>query len=196
MIVKVISSNNYRISFDGYADNYDEDVPADRIRNMTSTTAPANVHYIKLKKFGKTTVNGNLSSGSVLQDLSWATTSQMACWPSIRDIEFEGKHVGYWFDLPERSVVKITVTPRHSNRRINIYGYAGFDLKTIPPAHVYTNICEAAHPTWVGQPNLNEASKPQTIEFNTTTRRTSIYFAVAGARNVLEGDYTVSININ
>jgi len=196
MILKVNSTNNYRISFDGYADNYNEDVNADRIRNMTSATAPANVPYIKLKKIGKTTVDGNLSSGNTMQDLSWATTSQMACWPSIRDIEFEGRHVAYWFDLPEKSVVKITVTPRHSNRRINIYGYAGFDLKTTPPALVYTNICEASHPIWVGQPNLNEPSKPQTIAFNTTTRRTSIFFAVAGARNVLDGDYTISIDIN
>lgn len=196
IVLKVNSTNNYRISFDGYADNYDEDVNADRIRKMTNATAPANVPYIKLKKSGKTTVEGNLSSGNIMQDLSWATSSQMACWPSIRDVEFEGRHVAYWFDLPEKSVVKITVTPRHSNRRINIYGYAGFDLKATPPALVYTNICEASHPTWVGQPNLNEPSKPQTIEFNTTTRRTSIYFAVAGARNVLEGDYTISIDIN
>ncbi|MBK8611406.1 MAG: hypothetical protein IPL84_16075 [Chitinophagaceae bacterium] len=196
IVLKVNYDKSYRVSFDGYAENYDEDVKADRIRNMTTTTASANLPYIKLRKFGKTTVEGNLSSGHIMQDLSWATTSQMACWPSIRDIEFEGKHVGYWFDLPEKSVAKITVAPKYTNRRINIYGYAGFDLKTTPPALVYTNICEASHPVWIGQPNLNEPAKPQTITFNTTTRRTTIYFAVAGARNVLDGDYTISIDID
>jgi hypothetical protein len=196
VVLKVNSNKTYRISFDGYAENYDEDVTTDRIRNMTTTTVSVNAPYIQLKKYGKTTVDGNLSSGYTMEDLSWATTSQLACWPSIRDVEFQGKHVGYWFDLPEKSVVKITVTPKRKDRRINIYGYAGFDLKTIPPQLPYTNICEASHPEWIGQPNLSEPSKPQTIQFNTTTRRTTIYFAVAGARNVWDGDYTISIDID
>ncbi len=196
VILKVNFNKTCRVSYDGYAETYDEDVPNDRIRAMTYTTAPSNVPYIQLKKFGKTNIEGNLSTGYTMQDLSWATTSQLACWPSIRDVEFQGKHVGYWFDLPEKSTVKITVTPKRKDRRINIYGYAGFDLKTIPPQLPYTNICEASHPEWVGQPNLNEPSKPQTIQFNTTTRRTSIYFAVAGAQNVYEGDYTISIDID
>ena len=196
IVLKANRNGTCRISFDGYADNYDEDVTIDRIRAMTTTTAPATIPYIELKRFGKTSVEGNLRTGYIMEDLSWATTSQLACWPSIRDVEFQGKHVGYWFDLPEKSVVKITVTPKSSNRRINIYGYAGFDLKTIPPQIPFTNICEAAHPEWIGSPNLNEPSKPQTIQFNTTTRRTTIYFAVAGARNVVEGDYKVTIDID
>ncbi len=196
IVLKVNSNNTYRISYDGYAENYDEDVAADKIRNMTLATAPANIPYIELKKYGYTKVEGNLASGYIMQDLSWATTSQMACWPSIRDIEFQGKHVAYWFDVPEKSVVKITVTPKHNNRRINIYGYSGFDLRTTPPAVVFTNVCEASHPAWIGQPNLNEPAKPQTIEFNTTTRRTIIYFAVAGARNVYDGEYTIKIDVD
>ncbi len=175
---------------------YDEDVSADRIRKATTATVPGNIPYIVLKRFGKTNIDGNLSIGYIMEDLSWATTSQLACWPSIRDVEFQGRHVGYWFDLPEKSIVKITVTPKRKDRRINIYGYAGFDLKTIPPQIPFTNICEASHPEWIGQPDFSILSKPQTIQFNTTTRRTTIYFAVAGARNMFDGDYTISIDID
>lgn len=196
IVLKVNANKTYRISYDGYADNYDEDLTADRIRKATTATVPANIPYIVLKRFGKTNIDGNLSSGYIMEDLSWATTSQLACWPSIRDVEFQGKHVGYWFDLPEKSIVKITVTPKRKDRRINIYGYAGFDLKTIPPQIPYTNICEASHSEWIGQPDFNVPSKPQTIQFNTTTRRTTIYFAVAGARNMFDGDYTISIDID
>ncbi len=154
VVLKVNSNKTYRVSFDGYAENYDEDVTSDRIRNMTTTTAPVNIPYIQLRKYGKTTVDGNLSSGYTMEDLSWATTSQLACWPSIRDVEFQGKHVGYWFDLPEKSVVKITVTPKRKDRRINIYGYAGFDLKTNIAeslrrpkrhAHVFHIQCKLGH---------------------------------------------------
>lgn len=196
IVLKANYNKTYRISYDGYADNYDEDVTADRIRKATTATVPGNIPYIVLKRFGKTNIDGNLSSGYIMEDLSWATTSQLACWPSIRDVEFQGRHVGYWFDLPEKSIVKITVTPKRKDRRINIYGYAGFDLKTIPPQIPFTNICEASHPEWIGQPDFNIPSKPQTIQFNTTTRRTTIYFAVAGARNMFDGDYTISIDID
>ena len=50
----------------GYADNYDEDVTADRIRKATTATVPGNIPYIVLKRFGKTNIDGNLSSGYIM----------------------------------------------------------------------------------------------------------------------------------
>ena len=66
----------------------------------------------------------------------------------------------------------------------------------MPPQIPFTNICKPSHPEWIGKPDFSIPSKPQTIKLNTTTRRTTIYFAVAGARNMFDGDYTISIDID
>lgn len=194
-IIKVNTDGTYRIAYDGYGDNYDEDLTADKIQKPTSNTTPENVPYIRVQKGNTVYIKGNLRNGQIMEDLEWAELSSMACWPGIRNVEFEGNHIGYWFDLPKKSIVKITVTPASTSSRINIYGYSGFDLKKTPPEVSRCVSCEASHPTWIGQPNLTEPSQPQTIEFNTTTRHTAVYIAVAGAKNVLQGDYTISINI-
>jgi hypothetical protein len=195
LILKVNSNGTYKIGYDGYGDTYDEDVTADRLAKPTSNTTPANLQYVKAVKGQKIYIKGNLKSGQIMEDFEWAESSSMACWVGIRNIEFEGKHVAYWFDLPKKSIVKITVTPASSNSRINIYGYSGFDFIKTPPEVSRCTACEASFPEWIGQPNLSEPSKPQTIEFNATTIRNRVYFAVAGAKGVVEGDYTITIDM-
>ncbi len=195
LILKVNSNGTYKIGYDGYGDTYDEDVTADRLAKPTSNTTPANPPYVKAVKGQKIYIKGNLKSGQIMEDFEWAESSSMACWVGIRNIEFEGKHVAYWFDLPKKSIVKITVTPASSNSRINIYGYSGFDFIKTPPEVSRCTACEASFPEWIGQPNLSEPSKPQTIEFNATTIRNRVYFAVAGAKGVVEGDYTITIDM-
>lgn len=195
LILKVNINGTYKIGYDGYAETYDEDVTADRLKKPTSNTTPTNVPYVKAVKGTSVTIKGNLRNGQLMEDFEWAESSSMACWPGIRNIEFEGKHVAYWFDLPKKSIVKITVTPASTKSRINIYGYSGYDFIKTPPEVSRCTSCEASFPEWVGQPNLAEPSKPQTIEFNATTIRNRVYFAVAGAKDVLDGDYTITIDL-
>ena len=151
--------------------------------------------YVKAIKGQVVTILGDLKSGEIMEDLEWAESSSMACWVGIRNIEFEGNHVAYWFDLPKKSIVKITVTPANTSSRINIYGYSGFDFIKTPPDVSRCTTCEASFPEWIGQPNLSEPSKPKTIEFNATTIRNRVYFAVAGARGVTSGAYTITIEL-
>jgi hypothetical protein len=195
IILKVNSNGTYKIGYDGYADTYDEDVAANRLNKPTSNSTPAFPAYVKAIKGQTITLKGNLKNGSIMDDLEWAESSSMACWVGIRNIEFEGKHVAYWFDLPKKSIVKITVTPASTKSRINIYGYSGFDFIKTPPEVSRCTSCEAAFPEWIGQPDFTIPSKPQTIEFNATTIRNRVYFAVAGAKGVVEGDYTITIEL-
>ncbi len=195
IILKVNADGTYLVAYDGYADTYDETVPASKIQAPTTATTTDKVPYVKAVKGQTISFTGNLSTGSILEDLEWAESSSMACWPGIRNVEFEGNHVGYWFDLPKKSIVRITVTPKSPKTRINIYGYSGFDFKKLPPEVSRCTTCEASHPTWIGEPNLSEPAQPQTIEFNATTRHNFVYFAVAGARGVTSGEYTVTIEL-
>lgn len=195
IILKVNTNGTYKIGYDGYSENYDEDVTADRLAKPTSNTTPSFPKYVRAIKGQKITFKGNISSGEIMEDLEWAELSSMACWVGLRNVEFEGKHVAYWFDLPKKSIVKITVTPTSPSTRINIYGYSGFDFVKVPPQVSRCTTCEASFPEWIGQPNLSEPAVPQTIEFNATTIRNRIYFAVAGAKNVLQGDYTITIEL-
>ncbi len=195
IILKDNGNNTYKIGYDGYGDTYDEDVEASRIMKPTSNTTPTNVGYIRAVKGSTVSIKGNLKNGQLMEDLEWAESSSMACWVGIRNVEFEGNHLGYWIDLPKKSIVKITVTPTSSKTRINLYGYSGYDFIKIPPYVSRCTSCEASFPEWIGQPNLSEPAKPQTIEFNATTIRNRVYIGVAGARNVLDGEFTLTIEM-
>ncbi len=195
LIIKVNSNGTYKIGYDGYGDTYDEDVTADRLNKPTSNTTPAKPAYVKAVKGQSISFKGNLKNGEIMEDLEWAESSSMACWVGIRNVEFQGNHVAYWFDLPKKSIVKITVTPASTSKRINIYGYSGFDFIKTPPEVSRCTACEAAFPEWIGQPDFNVPSKPQTIEFNATTIRNRVYFAVAGAKGVIDGEYIVTIDL-
>lgn len=195
IILKANTDGTYLVAYDGYGDTYDETVDISKIQGPTTATTTDKVPYVKAVKGQTISFTGNLSTGAIIEDLEWAESSSMACWPGIRNVEFEGNHVGYWFDLPKKSIVKITVTPKSSKTRINIYGYSGFDFKKLPPEVSRCTTCEASHPTWIGQPDLTEPAQPQTIEFNATTRHNFVYFAVAGARGVTSGEYTVTIEL-
>ncbi|HEY1041077.1 MAG TPA: hypothetical protein VGF30_16815, partial [Bacteroidia bacterium] len=155
-IAKINTNGTYRVNYDGYGENYDEDVDPANLKSHTTATTPTNVPYVKVKKGTTVSVKGDLKNGAIVEDLEWAELSSMACWPGIRNVEFEGNQVGYWMDIPKKSIVKITVTPKSTKHRINIYGYSGFDLKKTPPEVSRCTTCEASHPTWIGEPNLNE----------------------------------------
>jgi hypothetical protein len=195
LILKANPNGTYKIGYDGYADTYDEDVASDRLNKPTANTMPVKPSYVKAIKGQTVTIQGNLKAGEIMEDLEWAESSSMACWVGLRNVEFQGNHVAYWFDLPKKSIVKITVTSASTNSRINIYGYSGFDFIKTPPEVSRCTSCEASFPEWIGQPNLAEPAKPQTIEFNATTIRNRVYVAVAGARGVTSGAYTIAIEL-
>ncbi|MCZ8239285.1 MAG: hypothetical protein O9310_12680 [Leptospiraceae bacterium] len=187
-----IQPEGYLVHYDGYADSYDEVVPITRLKEMAQIKG---VSFIKSEKKKIITVSGNLKSGKILEDLEWAESSSMACWPGIRNVEFEGNQVYYWTDLPKKSTMIITVKPKNNKTRINLFAFSGFDPKYIPP-NVYGAVsCEASHPSWIGEPDLTKPSEPQSVELRAVGNPYRVFIGVSGARDVLEGDYELTIEI-
>ncbi|MBL8021255.1 MAG: hypothetical protein JNM27_16415 [Leptospirales bacterium] len=189
-IILEVQEAGYLVSYDGYASSYDEVVKKKDVKPMKEISG---IRYIKTIPGKTVKVRGSLKEGRIVKDLSWAERSDIACWPGIRNIEFKGNHLFYWIDIPERSVAKITVKPLNG-KRINLYGYS-FDGKNIPPLKYGLQRCEASHPTWIGQPDFTKPAEPQSIEFPTVTRRDVIAIGVAGAKDVVDGDFELTIEI-
>ena len=145
---------------------------------------------------GNTTVlNGNLETGATMP-LRWAESSQVACFPGTRFIEFQGNHVLYRMVMPPYSELKITVTPKDKKNRINVYalrlGENNYDL---PPDISRAISCEASYPLYAGNPNLRAPAKPQSVEYISVNKSYNIVIGVAGAKDVLSGEFELKIEL-
>ncbi|MDZ4726005.1 MAG: hypothetical protein SH817_07600 [Leptospira sp.] len=187
-----VQAEGFLVHYDGYADSYDEVVTIDRIKEMAQVPG---VTFIKSEKKKSVTINGNLKTGAIMEDLEWAESSSMACWPGIRNIEFEGNQVFYWTDLPKKSTMVITVKPKDPSKRINLYAFSGFEPKYIPPNVHGAVSCEASHPTWIGQPDFSKPNVPQSIELRAVGNPYRVFISVTGAKDVIEGDYELIVEV-
>lgn len=196
MILKVQPDGKYFVNYDAYAETYNEAVEAKNIRPM-NLNIQGKVQFIPAKKGQVLSVNGNLSQGSIMEDLEWAENSSNACWVGIRNVEFEGNHVFYWFDLPKKSTVKITVIPKGKKPRVNVYGFVSFDFKFIPPDLPRCISCEAGFQQWVSNnlPDFTKSAGEQSIEFNAISSRMKVFVGVVGAKGFTAGDYELKIEI-
>ncbi|KOY85856.1 hypothetical protein AD998_06615 [bacterium 336/3] len=196
IILKVQTDGKYFVNYDAYAETYDEAVEAKNVRPM-NLNIQGKVQYVPAKRGQVLSVNGNLSKGSIMEDLEWAESSANACWVGIRNVEFQGNHVFYWFDLPKKSTVKITVVPKGNKPRVNVYGFISFDFKFIPPDLPRCISCEAGFQQWVANnpPDFTKSAGEQSIEFNAISSRMKVFVGVAGAKGFTSGDYELKIEI-
>lgn len=191
-MVMRVEKDGFLIHYDGYADSYDEVVTLDRIKPMSEIPGVA---FIKSEKGKSVTVIGNLKTGSIMDDLEWAESSSMACWPGIRNVEFEGNQIHYWTDLPKKSTLIITVKPKDSKTRVNLYAFSGFDPKYIPPKVYGAVSCEASHPTWIGTPDFSKPAEPQSVELRAVGNPYRVFIGVSGAKNITEGDFELIVEV-
>lgn len=138
---------------------------------------------------GSQTFTGNLSSGAILSDLSWAWDSGMACFVEPVKNQYEGKHVFYRIALPENSTIDIYLRPTNASHEMSLYGYSkGAGSSDLPPSISSCVSCEAS-PSANGLPTTGE----QHIYLNAVTNPYSIILGVAGADGLTSGAYEVEI---
>ena len=88
---------------------------------------------------------GSLENGVLMEDLSWAWNSSVACFPSFQAHKFRGKHVMYLVDIPRYTEYEITVIPADESENYSLYAY---QVGTIDDSNVVPNLsscirCEA-----------------------------------------------------
>lgn len=154
---------------------------------------PYNISVTAVESFAKgesVTLTGDISEGLIIDDLTWAAFSNVACFPATRAIEFEGNQVFYEVDIPQGSELIVTVNSTGTDRkRINLYGYIDFNGKNLPPLQSILS-CEAGYPLYVGTPDLSDPGEARDISFAQAVNDPfTALVAVSGAQGVTSGTF-------
>jgi hypothetical protein len=177
-----LKTGTFKVKFDLKAAVEDKTPQAEiKCKSITLTTASVN------------TVKGNLSEGVVFKDLSWASTSSMACWPGTQNSKFTGNHVLYSVEIPTNLDIKFTVIPDEVKANFSIWAYqVGTNNNSLPPNIASCMACEAEQ-KW----DYNKVGKTQDhtrfIEMNSMQGPYKFVIGVAGADGLKTGGYTLKI---
>lgn len=68
-------------------------------------------------------IEGNITNGKIMEDLSWAWNSSVACFPSTQVDKYRGKHVLFMADVPRYSEFVITLIPDDPSANFSLYAY-------------------------------------------------------------------------
>lgn len=156
---------------------------------------PSNVNPIDVQPNTVATVNGNLSNGDKISDLSWASRSSTACWPATQNEKFRGNHVLHGFSIPPYSEVEITLIPDSKQDNFSLYGYqVGTRTFTTPPQLGSCVSCEADH-KW-DRPKVGKTQDhTRSIFFNSTTNPYNIFIGVVGGEGQSKGGYSLKVDL-
>ncbi len=81
------------------------------------------VYKVEPKPNQDVAYEGDLSQGVFLDDLSWAWSSQNACFPATVKNKFNGKHLFFTGIIPKYSEITVTVIPEDKNADFSVYAY-------------------------------------------------------------------------
>ena len=152
------------------------------IVNKSNKPTVYKIEAIKGKKIG---YKGDLSNGT-LMPLDWATTAQTNCFSQNQFSEFDGNHIYYILNLPEKTVAKVTVHSL-SHKKINIFGFTGHNGVSLPPKINNVNSCRASFS------DFGDFSK-QSITL-VSKEKDHILLAVAGANGANTGKYHLIVEL-
>lgn len=162
---------------------------------VTKAQFPEPVISINVEPNTTKEVVGNLSSGKIISDLSWASNSSVACFPGTQNSKFTGNHVLYGFSIPEYSEVTVTVIPKNRNANFSIYGYqTGITNYPVVPKLYSCVSCEAEH-KWDYPKRGKTQDHTRSIFFNSTTHSYNIFIGVVGAEGLTTGEFTLKIEL-
>jgi hypothetical protein len=155
---------------------------------------PDNVSIVVSKASDSVIVEGDLATGSLMEDLSWAYSSTNACFPSTKNPKFRGNHVFYATTITPHSILRISVTPDDPDGDLSIYGYMlgqnDFDLVPDLPRCI---TCEADH-KWDGVWKNRVQTSERAIEFQNPTDRTyNILIGVSAPKGVTAGKFNLKV---
>jgi len=139
---------------------------------------------ITAKANATVTVTGNIGGGATI-DLAWAKSSQVACWPAIRNNQFDGKHVLYKTSLPPKSTMVIELEPG-ANDDLSLYAYSGGG-GALPPTVTSVLSCEASYATG--------RNKKETVELRAIANGYDVVIGVAGARTASRGSFKLNVTL-
>ncbi len=160
--------------------------------NAQDTPTILKVEPIKGKDVSYT---ANLKDGVFIDDLSWAWSSQNACFPATQQSKFTGKHVFFTGIIPHHSEITITVIPKNPTANFSVYAYqVGVDNMPLVPDLPSCISCEADH-KWDRKHRGKTQDHTRTIKYLTAiTRPYRMIVGVTGADGLDEGEFTIVVS--
>ncbi|GAB5551682.1 MAG: hypothetical protein Sapg2KO_12730 [Saprospiraceae bacterium] len=151
--------------------------------------------FIEVQPNAITEVTGDLSEGAIMKDISWAWSSQNACFPETRVDRFTGSHVLYSCDLPKYTEYEITVIPEDENANFSIYAY---EVGQVDESNTVPNLsrcirCEADF-KWAYKRRGKTQDHTRTVkDILAINNPYQVVIGVVGAEGLTSGAYTLRI---
>lgn len=154
------------------------------------------IEVIRIEAKGAvTTINGNLKTGGLIGDLSWAAKSNVACFPATQNQKFSGNHVLYSTIIPKHSEMFIKVIPKNKNQNFSLYAYqVGETNDQLPPYLSRCVTCEADH-KWDRKWRGKTQDHTRQVRLNAINNSYKVVIGVVGAKGLTEGDFELEIVI-
>jgi len=141
------------------------------------------------------TLSANLSQGVKIDDLSWAWSSQNACFVAFQQHKFTGNHVLFTGIIPPYSEITVTVIPKDPNANFSIYAYeVGVDKMPIVPDLPSCIRCEADYKwdrKWKG---LTQDHTRRVKNLVALSKPYRMIIGVVGAEGLEEGEFTMVVS--
>ena len=136
---------------------------------------------------------GDLKDGCIIQDLSFAANSSVACFPATQNSKFTGNHVFYVTEIPKYSKMYITLIPDDKNANMSLYAYQDGTTKTVYPPELNSCVtCEASH-KWDRPVKGKKQDHTRTVYLNAINNPYRVVIGVAGADGLVTGGFTIQI---
>lgn len=157
---------------------------------------PSNVNVINMDEKDSVIVQGDLSKGSLMEDLSWAWSSSNACFPGTQANKFKGNHVFFAVTMPKQCEMFISVTPIDANGDLSIYAYriGASDYNLVPDLNSCIT-CEADH-KWDGNWKGKVQTSERKVSFQNPGKEVyNILIGVSAPKGITTGQFNLKIRL-
>ncbi len=156
---------------------------------------PSYVKYIKSEPNAVVSMQGTLSGGQFMDDLSWAWNSSVACFPATQKHKFTGKHVLFYTDLPAHSIMHIKLVPKDKSKNMSLYAYSiGQGSSRLVPELSSCISCEVDH-KWDYAHQGKTQDHTRTVRLNAINNPYTVVIGVVGAEGLSEGDFDLQVHL-
>lgn len=136
-------------------------------------------------------LDDNLSYGNKMSDLSWAWSSQNACFVPTQQEKFTGNHVLYRTEIPRRSEMTIRVIPADKNANFSLYAYSGGNGAIVPDLPSCVS-CEADY-KWDFKHRGKTQDHTRSVQLRAVNNPYPVIIGVVGANGLSEGAFTLEV---
>lgn len=161
----------------------------------TTAQAALTTYNIKAERGKTLSYQADLSKGSIIQDLSWAAKSSVACFPSTQNAKFSGNHIFFVTEIPAQAEMTITLIPDDVNSNMSLYAFTVATSSTVMVPELTSCVsCEADH-KWDYPKKGKTQDHTRSVYLNAATNPYRVVIGVAGAEGLTSGTFVLEVAV-